>query len=85
MKNLLAVPSEIEIKDQFDDGIELATPANENVQCEELCEKKGENWLTFRKREALLSRISIYIVFMFIFIENNTLSAFIFYLVSFDT
>ena len=61
------VASEIEIKEQLDDGIELATPMNEEPErTTDLCQKKPENWLTFRKREALLSRISIYIVFMFI-------------------
>jgi hypothetical protein len=49
---------------QLYDGIELAAAANDGSP--DPTNKKQENWMTFRKREALLSRISIYIVFMFV-------------------
>ena len=50
-----------------DDAIELSPRRlNDDVNDFEATRHKQENWLTFRKREALLSRISIYIVFMFV-------------------
>ena len=53
---------------QTEEDIELAPLDQRGQERREFTaeQKKNQNWLNLRKREVLLSRVSIYIVFIFV-------------------